>query len=101
MTTVQATPECLPAASFDRAYWLSHCEGFRVDTVNGRLGFVEEIRASDGLDDVVLAVRAGRFGRRVTLVSARDVDFVVPRAERLWLHSPSRIIGTEPAVVRR
>jgi hypothetical protein len=97
-TTVQATPDWLPGASFDRAYWLSHCEGFRVDTVNGHLGFVEEIRSGDNPDGAVLAVRAGLLGRRIVLVPARDVEFIVPRAQRLWLHSPARIIGTEPAV---
>ena len=93
----QAAPDRLPAALFDRDYWLSHCEGFRVDTAGGRLGFVAEIRAGDGPDDAVLAVRAGVLGRRIVLVSARDVDFSVPRAQRLWLGSPTRIIGTEPA----
>lgn len=100
MTTAQATTaEHLPAAAFDRDYWLTHCEGFRVDAPNGRLGFVEEIRAGDGPDDTVLAVRAGRLGRRIVLVSVREVDFIVPRAERIWLHSPGRIIGSEPGGV--
>ena len=27
MTTILASPERIPAASFDRAHWLSHCEG--------------------------------------------------------------------------
>ena len=66
--------------SFDRAHWHSHCEGFRVDTANGRFGFVAEIRSGDGLEGAVLAVRAGLLGRRIVLVPARDFDFVVPRA---------------------
>ena len=97
-TSIQAAPDFVPKRSFDRPYWLLHCEGFRVDTANGRLGFVEEIRSGDGPDDPVLAVRAGLLGRRIVLVPARDVDFIVPRAQRLWLDSPTRIIGTEPAV---
>lgn len=96
-TAIQAAPDFVPKQSFDRAYWLLHCEGFRVDTANGRLGFVEEIRSGDGLDGEVLAVRAGHLGRRIILVPARDVEFIVPRARRLWLPSPARIIGTEPA----
>ena len=99
MRTIQA-PKCLAGPTFDRAYWLSHCEGFRVDSVDGRLGYVEEVRA-DSSDDIVLAIRAGLLGRRIVLVSAHDVDFVVPRAERLWLHSPTRILGTEPGVSSR
>lgn len=96
-TSIRAAPDFVPKRSFDRAYWLLHCEGFRVDTANGRLGFVEEIRSGDGLEGAVLAVRAGHLGRRIILVPARDVEFIVPRARRLWLHSPARIIGTEPA----
>ena len=55
-TSIQAAPDFVPKRSFDRAHWLLHCEGFRVDTANSRLGFVEEIRRSgDGPDDPVLA----------------------------------------------
>jgi hypothetical protein len=79
---------------FDRGYWLAHCEGFRVDADGGRLGFVERVEPAEG--GIVLAVRAGRFGRRVLLVDAGDVDFIVPRAQRLWLRSPTRIVGTRP-----
>ena len=83
--------------SFDRDYWLSHCEGFRVDTADGRLGFVEELRRGADGEGGVLAVRAGLLGRRNVLVPAAEVDFIVPRAERIWLHSPVTILGTEPA----
>lgn len=87
--------------SFDRGYWLSHCEGFRVDTADGRLGFVEELRAGiDGQGDM-LAVRAGLLGRRIVLVPVTEVDFIVPRAKRIWLHSPVRIHGSEAAVVQQ
>jgi hypothetical protein len=86
-----------PAATeFDRDYWLRHCEGYRVDGVEGRLGFVESIREeADG--NAVLAVRAGRLGTRLLLVRARDVAFIVPRAERIWLAPPTEIVGSEAA----
>ena len=93
----RAAPERIPSASFDRAYWLAHCEGFRVDTASGRLGFVTEIRSGDRPDDGVLAVRAGVLGRRVVLVPLDEVEFIVPRAQRIWLHSPTKIVGTESA----
>lgn len=98
--TIQAAPAHVSEATFDRDYWLSHCEGFRVETANGRLGIVEEVR-SRGEHEVVLAVRAGLLGRRLLLVSGRDVDFIVPRAQRLWLHSPPRIVGTESSLADR
>jgi hypothetical protein len=82
-----------PAVAFDREYWVSRCEGFRVETPAGKLGIVEAVLGAD-TDEPVLAVRAGVLGRRVLLVPARAIDFIVPRAERLWLHSSHELIGT-------
>jgi hypothetical protein len=45
--------------------------------------------------ETILAVRAGRLGRRRLLVSAAEVAFVVPRVERIWLRMPTAILGTE------
>ena len=59
---------------FDRQYWLAHCNGFRVDAAEGRLGFVEDVGEN------VLVVRAGRLGRRLLLVAPTEVAFIVPRA---------------------
>jgi hypothetical protein len=59
---------------FDRDYWLSHCEGYRVDTDEGRLGFVEAVlRGENPPRDTHLAVRAGRLGRRIVLVPISSV----------------------------
>jgi hypothetical protein len=46
---------------------------------------------------VILHVRAGLLGRRVLLVPASSVEFVVPRAQRLWLHSPVQIAASRAA----
>lgn len=86
-----------PTSGFDREYWLAHCEGFRVDTQGGRLGFVEAVRAEAWRDEPLLVVRAGRFGRRLLHVPASEVAFIVPRAERIWLASSVRIAGSEAA----
>lgn len=86
-----------PAANgFDRDYWLGHCEGYRVDGTEGRLGFVDSIR-EEGDGETILAVRAGRLGTRLLLIRARDVAFIVPRAERIWLAAPTEIVGSEAA----
>jgi hypothetical protein len=78
--------DCEADRPFDRGYWLTHCEGFRVDTGEGRLGVVETVlRGAHPTDDTQLAVRAGRFGRRTVLVPLSAVAFIVPRAERIWL----------------
>ena len=80
----------------DRDYWLAHCEGYRVDGSEGRIGFVEEVRVgAEHPRQTVLVVRAGRLGRRLLIVSATDAAFVVPREERIWLRTPAAIVGTE------
>lgn len=85
----------LTQGQFDREYWLAHCEGYRVDSAAGRLGVVEEVRMSSRGKKPILAVRAGQLGRRVLLVPAPEVDFIVPRAKRMWLRSPVALHGTE------
>lgn len=91
-----ASSKRLPSPSFDRDYWLHHAQGFRVDAFDGRLGFVEEI-STDSPGGVLLHVRAGLLGRRVLLVPASSVQFIVPRAQRLWLHSPVQIVESRAA----
>jgi hypothetical protein len=99
-TTRQTRVE-VKAAGFDRDYWLGHCEGYRVDASDGRLGFVEELRfCGDSGSAATLVVRAGRLGKRLLLIPAGEVAFIVPRAERIWLNSPVKVVATEtrPAV---
>lgn len=81
---------------FDREYWLRHCEGFKVETTGGTVGFVDEI-SSDHAGAVVLHVRAGVLGRRVLVVPLSSVAFIVPRAQRLWLASPVEILESTRA----
>ena len=45
----------------------------------------------------MLAIRAGMLGRRLLLVPAGDVDFIVPRAERIWLKSGFTVVDSEAA----
>jgi hypothetical protein len=83
---------------FDRSYWLTHCEGFRVDFPGGAHGYVEEVRhASDPDRAALLTVRMGALGRRALIVPVDEIAFLVPRAERIWLKSPAEIAGTEAA----
>lgn len=81
-------PAAAPIAEHD--YWLAHCEGFRVDGVGGRIGFVDEVRP-----DGILAVRAGLLGRRLLLFAAEAAGHVVPQAEQIWLRSDATIVGSE------
>ena len=72
---------------FDREYWLSHCEGFRVSRSGRRLGFVEEVLKPYFGTGPVLAVRGGLLGRRLLFVAAGEVFAIVPRDLRIWLTS--------------
>jgi hypothetical protein len=86
--------------AFDRNYWLAHCEGFRVEAIEGTIGFVESV--SPGPEgEPMLAVRAGLLGRRVLIIPASSAAFIVPRAQKIWLRSPVDVRDTrdghEPA----
>jgi hypothetical protein len=83
-------------APVDRDYSLAHCEGYRVEATEGRIGFVDEVRTGpDHPRDTILAVRTGRLGRRLLLVPAAETAYIVPHAERIWLRTPVTIIGSE------
>lgn len=74
-------------------YWLEHCEGFRVESPNGRLGVVQDVRRS--LDDGAanaLVVRGGLLGRTVLIVPPDEVERLVPREERLVLHANPQVV---------
>jgi hypothetical protein len=94
-----ASPEVAPQPQrkplFDRQYWLGHCQGFRVDGEGGRIGFVNQVE--QGPEGLRLAVLAGRFGRRLLLIRSDEVEFIVPRAQRIWLRSPVTITASQQA----
>jgi len=91
-TAASLTLARAPQASLDRDYWLSHCEGYRVEGDAGRVGFVEAVLDEAGRR--MLAVRAGRLGRRLVLVPTEEVSFIVPRAERIWLRTQGSAIAS-------
>ena len=84
--------------SFDRRYWTTHCEGFRVEFPGGAHGYVDEVRYADEPERVpALVVRVGALGRRVAIVPVEAIQLIVPRAERIWLKSPLELERTERA----
>ncbi len=94
--TLRVAPEPV-SHSIDTDYWLAHCEGYRVDGAEGRIGFVDEIRQDTAEpDQMLLAVRMGMLGRRIALIPANAVELIVPRAGRIWLRTPTAIVDTEP-----
>ena len=77
---------------------LTGCEGYRVDTCDYRLGFLEEIRpACADRDHALLAVRAGAAGRRLLILPAGEVESVVSAMRLVIVRSSPRLCGTEPA----
>ncbi|SRR5712691_7896711 len=72
---------------FDRAYWLSRCEGFRVETADGSaVGTVVELHyRSDVERPDTLVVRGGWFAKRVSIVPVVGVAAILPGEQRIVL----------------
>jgi hypothetical protein len=88
----------VPEPSFDRDYWVAHCEGYRVESAEGRIGFVEEVRDNPGDPATpLLAIRVGILGRRILIVPANEVHLIVPAAQQIWLRSPVSIAQSQAA----
>ena len=83
-----------------RDYWLSRSAGFRVDSPDGRIGTVEDVRFSSGDRLAALAVRAGLFSRRLLIVSTKTVAAVVERSPQVVLRGAPVLFGTEPLAER-
>ena len=71
-------------------YVLAGCEGFRVESSQGLLGWVEETWLGEADEPVALAVRTidGRDG----LLLAEDVESVLPESEFLVIRPESRLL---------
>jgi hypothetical protein len=77
------------AASRQRGYWLSRCEGFEVESPAGYVGTVEGLRFRSRLDQPdYLEIRAGRFGRQLLVVAVEEVEHVLSDEELVVLRRP-------------
>jgi len=95
---VAAPPSQAPEATFDRDYWVGNCQGYRVDGHAGRIGVVEEVQPDPTQPSRnFLSIRAGLLGRRIIVLSSDEIEFIVPRAERIWLRTPLTILCTQAA----
>jgi uncharacterized coiled-coil protein SlyX len=75
-------------AVVERDYLLSRCHGFRVDSDDHTLGFVEGVRfGSSATRPDVIEVRSGRFRHRLVLVSVEDVDDIVEEEEAVFVRA--------------
>jgi len=79
-----------------RFYWLGRCEGFRVDSPEGRFGLVEAVMFRVRPDEPdALIVRSGMLGRKLVIVPLEDVDDVLPRRQRVVLSRTPDLDGAD------
>ncbi|HEX3329284.1 MAG TPA: hypothetical protein VHS27_05130 [Gaiellales bacterium] len=65
-------------------YWLDHCEGFEVQSPEGKVGVVESVvYAADAARPAYLAVTGGRLLLRTAFVPCGDVVSIDARQTRL------------------
>jgi hypothetical protein len=73
-------------------YWLDHCEGFEVQSPEGKVGVVESVvYAADAARPAYLAVTGGRLLLRTAFVPCGDVVSIDARQTRLEVQArPTR-----------
>jgi hypothetical protein len=82
--------------AIDLDYWLHRCEGFRVDSPDGRVGVVVELRFGSSAERPdALAVRAGLFGRLLLIIPVEQVAEVLPQERRIVLRASPRPTAVE------
>ena len=82
--------------AIDLDYWLHRSEGFRVDSPDGRVEFVSELRFGTSMARPdALAVRACLFGRLLLIVPVEQVLEVVPQERRIVLRVSPRPTAVE------
>ena len=73
-------------------YWLRRCDGFRVETATRPVGRAAGIRFGQRTNEPqLLEVRAGRFGRKLLLVSVAEITEILPSERRIVLNDPPRL----------
>jgi hypothetical protein len=92
---MSAVPKSSYEGAFGSDYWLGHCEGFRVDSHDGQIGIVEEVRpGSTRGDPETLIVRAGRFSTRLLIVPIGEIEEILVQAERVVLRASPQLVAT-------
>jgi hypothetical protein len=66
-----------------RSYWLTHCEGYSIESSRGRVGYVEEVVLTSGHDrTVALRVRTST-GYGLIVVPIEYVRAISPSLEQI------------------
>lgn len=81
----------LQGANLDPEYWLSHCQGFLVDSESGaEVGVVDGVEFAPASDEPVsLIVASGWFGRHIRRIAVADVQAIVTSERRLIVKDAS------------
>ena len=99
------TPEAAADECWTREYWLRHCEGYRVESLGGRIGHVDSIVVSDADEPVALVVRRGIGTGCVTFViPVEEIRELEPSVERILVDDvppPVRVECGPARVVER
>jgi hypothetical protein len=86
--------ERLPSPLSHRDYWLCRCQEFRVEAANRCVGRVAELRYRSRVDRPdALAIRAGRFGRRLLVVPVGEIVDIDPAGRRISLRAAPPVKG--------
>jgi hypothetical protein len=86
----------------DLEYWLRRCEGFRVESPEGRVGVVEELRFASRPDRPdALAVDTGLVRDRLVIIPVEEVATIDPRATRVVLRCAPAAAGLQRRLIRR
>jgi hypothetical protein len=90
LKAAEAGPTCAPDP-VEAEYWLRHCDGFRVDGPDGRIGVVDRVEHTlePEVPDVV-AVASGLWRIHLTRIPLRDVVEVQPDRRRLIVRRDQR-----------
>jgi len=72
--------------AYSPLYWTAHCEGFIVDTHEGRFGIVEEVHVDADGEPAWLGVRSEAV-EGLLLIPVGDIAVVQPHRERIVLET--------------
>ena len=76
---------------------IRNCANYVVDSPNGRIGTVTEIRydVPAGVKPAALVVRAGRNGTRLLVIPVSELASIRTTPRRVVVHKSFQIIATE------
>jgi hypothetical protein len=84
---------------FDTNYWLCRCEGFEVETPEGRLGIVDWLVFCSRHDRPdALAVHTGHVRHRSVVIAVTDIEQILPDRGRIILAANPVPVGRVQAL---